>query len=114
MTAAAPDSLARPCVGCSLPVPHLPRQPRYGVLRRLSANEFRNEYRGAIEGLDGRQVACKALDLNCRKLAGTTLSERRGPEVAGEHIRVAMHAEGHVLLRIHGVVPRARGKLNDP
>ena len=64
--------------------------------------------------MDRWQVARKAFDLDCRKLPSATLSERRGPDVAGEHIRVAMHAEGHLLLWIHGVVPGTSGKLNDP
>src|SRR5215831_14796944 len=79
--------------GIGAPVAHLPLH--IAVVRapdRLPANAFRKEYRGAIEGLDRRQVACKALDLDRRKLARATLSERRGPDVAGEHIRVAMHA----------------------
>src|SRR5215469_3771502 len=53
---------------------------------------------GAIEGLDRGQVTSKAFDLDCRKLPRATLSQRRGPNVAGEHIRVAVHAERHLLL----------------
>ena len=68
---------------------------------------------GAIEGLDRRQVACEAFDLDRRELPGATLSERGGADVACEHVRVAIHAEGHLLLGIHRVVPSAGGKLND-
>jgi hypothetical protein len=69
---------------------------------------------GAIKGSDRRQVTCKALDLDCRELPGATLSKRGGPDVAGEHVRVAMYAERHLLLRINGIVPGTGGKLNDP
>ena len=64
--------------------------------------------------MDRWQVARKAFNLDCRKLPSATLSERRGPDVTGEHIRVTMHTEGLLLLRIHRVVPGTGGKLNDP
>src|SRR5262249_6657651 len=92
------------------------RDPRWQAARAWSTlTAARRRCRaGAIERLDRRQVAGEAFDLDRRELSGATLSEPGRPDVAGEHVRVAMHAEGHLLLWIHGVIPGAGRQLNDP
>src|SRR5262249_47351658 len=57
-------------------------------------------------------VAGEAFDLDGRELAGAALGERGGADVAGKDVRVAVHAEGHLLLGIHGVVPGPGAELN--
>ena len=62
--------------------------------------------------MDRRQVAIETLDLNRRQLPRAALCQRRGADVAGQDIWIAMNAERLLLLWISGVIPGAGRKLD--
>jgi hypothetical protein len=66
-----------------------------------------------IVGLDWRQIAIEAFDLNGRQLPGTALRQGGCTDVPREDVWIAMHAKRSFFFQIDGVVPSARRKLND-
>ena len=53
-----------------------------------------------VVGLDGREVAGEKLGLDRRELAGAALGEAGGADVASQHVGIAVHAQGLLVLRV--------------
>ena len=61
---------------------------------------------------DWRQIAVKALHLDSRELARTALCEGGSAGIARQDVRIPMHTERLILLRVDGIVPGSGWKLN--